>query len=431
MNPLLESFATAFDVDPARRPQLDDAIRDGLPGSRDEAWKYTSLRALERRGFTPAREIPALDPSLLADIPSPRMVFVNGLYSDALSDLSTLPKGIELVQLSQQLAGRDASPREGLPQRTTHPHTVLQRRFMHAREVFARLNGALANEGVLLYVGNEVRAGRPLHLVFIAGEDTTDRAWHHRHLFDIRHEASLTLLEHHISVGDAPHLGNTVVHVHLKQGATLRHARIQNHAAAMVSLLRTDAVLASDSHYQRLDLELGAKLTRHELNVRLEGDNARLQANGVLLGNALRHVDTRLSIEHIARNTACELSWRGVAGDRSRVVFHGGIHIRQSAGGSDANLSNKNLLLSADAEVDTQPVLEIDADEVKAAHGATVGQLDPTALFYLRSRGIPEAQAQQLLTAAFCREPLAIGGEAIAEALTRQLDGSLEKAGMA
>jgi Fe-S cluster assembly protein SufD len=151
----------------------------------------------------------------------------------------------------------------------------------------------------------------------------------------------------------------------------------------------------------------------------------------VLLGNGRRHVDTRLGIEHIARDTACSLLWRGVATDRSRVVFHGGINIRPGADGTDARLSNKNLLLSANAEIDTQPVLVIDADEVQAAHGATVGQLDANALFYLRSRGLPLAQAQALLSAAFCHEPLAALPEALRQQLSARLDAALASAGVA
>lgn len=180
-----------------------------------------------------------------------------------------------------------------------------------------------------------------------------------------------------------------------------------------------------------MDLELGAALSRHELNARLEGDNARLTANGVLLGSGRRHIDTRLGIEHIARDTACELLWRGVGAERSRVVFHGGIGIRAGADGTNANLSNKNLLLSANAEIDTQPVLVIDADEVQAAHGATVGQIDQNALFYLRSRGIGAAAAEAMLSAAFCVEPLKTVGEQLREALDGYLQAALEKAGMA
>jgi Fe-S cluster assembly protein SufD len=150
------------------------------------------------------------------------------------------------------------------------------------------------------------------------------------------------------------------------------------------------------------------------------------------LAGGKRHVDTRLGIEHIARDTSCELTWRGLGSGRGRVVFHGGILIREGADGSDAMLSNKNLLLSEDAEIDTQPVLEIHADEVKAAHGATVGRLDANALFYLRSRGLPEDLAQQLLTTAFCREPLAsLSDPETASALATQLDKALATAGVA
>jgi Fe-S cluster assembly protein SufD len=151
----------------------------------------------------------------------------------------------------------------------------------------------------------------------------------------------------------------------------------------------------------------------------------------VLLGDGRRHLDTRLGIEHIARDTTAGLLWRGVAAGRSRVVFHGGIDIRPGADGTDATLSNKNLLLSPDAEIDTQPVLVIDADEVQAAHGATVGQLDANALFYLRSRGLPQAQARQLLSAAFCHEPLGLLDGVPAILLAGYLDAALGASGVA
>ena len=143
------------------------------------------------------------------------------------------------------------------------------------------------------------------------------------------------------------------------------------------------------------------------MNVSLCGDRAQLIANGVLLADGRRHVDTRLGIHHQGKDTGCQLLWRGLANQRGRVVFHGGIEIHAGADGTVADLSNKNLLLSANAEIDTQPTLVIDADEVQAAHGATVGQLDSTSLFYLRSRGLPEAQARAMLTGAFCQEVVA------------------------
>ncbi|MCS4280618.1 Fe-S cluster assembly protein SufD [Stenotrophomonas rhizophila] len=420
MSALLDSLASGFCGSDARRAELDAALQAGLPGPRTEAWKYTSLRQLERRSFQPAPLAPAgVDAALLADIPSPRLVFVNGRPSGALSDVAAVPAGVQLATLSSALAAGDEAAR------------FLGRRFERSEEVFARLNAALADEGVLLRVDAGVQVEAPLQLVFISVAGDTDLSWHHRHLIELRSGAALGVVEHHLHVGDAAHLDNTLVHVHLAQDAVLSHARVQADATRATSLLRTDAVLARNAQYRRVDLELGAALSRHELNVRLEGNNAQLTANGVLLGNGRRHVDTRLGIEHIARDTASEMVWRGVAANRSRVVFHGGIHIREGADGTDANLSNKNLLLSADAEIDTQPTLVIDADEVKAAHGATVGQLDANALFYLRSRGLPADRAQQLLSAAFCHEPLNALDARLTEQLTAQLDRALALAGVA
>jgi len=430
MSALLDSFATAFaglaqpdaaDLGPFRRAALDAVLREGLPGPRSEAWKYTSLRALERRAFAPAGEAPvdaaALD-ALLASIPAPRMVFVDGRFDAARSDTAALPAGVDAMPLSRVL--REQEPRDA---------NFLQYRYAGADAVFAVANAALAEEGVVLRVDHGAGEGATLHLVFVstAGGET---AAHLRHFVDLRNGAALRLVEHHLALGEHRGLRNHVAHVHLGQRARLAHARVQHEAAGATAFARCDAVLAREADYARLDLELGAALSRHELNVRLEGVGARLAADGVLLADGKRHLDTRLGIEHIARDTACALRWRGLGAGRGRAVFHGGITIREGADGSDADLSNRNLLLSANAEIDTQPVLVIHADEVKAAHGATVGQLDPTALFYLRSRGIPEAQARALLTAAFCRETLSrIDDAALRATLEGTLDAALARLG--
>jgi Fe-S cluster assembly protein SufD len=396
MSALLDSLSAGFHGHGARRAALDAALRDGLPHARSEAWKYTSLRTLERRGFSPAALPRApIDPALLAGLPAPRLVFANGRFDAGASDLSGLPEGARLLTMAQALA--DPDPRES---------NVLDRSYDRADEVFARLNAAFAEDGAVLRIAEGVSVPSPVHLVFVGLPAEGDLAWHARHLIELRRGASATVVEHHIAGGDHAHLGNAIAHVHLAAGAALRHARVQEESARASLFTRTDAVLARESSYHRIDLELGAALSRHELNVRLEGDKAELVANGVLLAAGRRHLDTRLGIEHIARDTRCELGWRGMAAGRGRAVFHGGIEIREGADGTDARLSNKNLLLSDTAEIDTQPVLVIHADEVTAAHGATVGQLDECAMFYQRTRGLPEAEARALLTAAFVREPL-------------------------
>ena len=413
MSALLDSLTADFHGDEHRREALDEVLRDGLPSPRSEAWKYTPLRALERRSFAPAEDT-TIDAEVLAAIPSPRIVFVNGHFDAGLSMLSALPETVTLQTLPQALA--DPDPRAA---------NFMQRRYGRADEAFARLNAALARDGAVLRLAENARLAEPLHLVFVGAPAATDEAWHLRHFIELRRGAEASIVEHHLAAGEHAHLANALTHVHLAAGARLQHYRLQDEAPRASLFARTDAVLAREAVYQRIDLELGAGLSRHELNVRMEGERAMLQADGVLLGDGRRHVDTRLGIDHIARDTACALNWRGLAGQRGKVVFHGGILIRKGADGTAAELSNKNLLLSADAEVDTQPVLEIYADEVQAAHGATVGQLDPTALFYLRSRGLDETDARRLLTAAFCREVIA----GIDDATTRALgDAALDRA---
>ena len=310
---------------------------------------------------------------------------------------------------------------------------MLARRFDDDGDVFARMNAALATAGALLRVAAEADVTTPMHLVFV-GAPAPDAATHLRHLIELRHGARVTVVEHHLGAGAHRHLANHLLHAHVGRGATLVHARVQAEDPGATLLARTDAVLASDAVYRRVDLELGAGLTRHEFNVALQGERAALHAGGVLLADGRRHVDTRLDIAHQARDTRCKLPWRGLADARGRVVFHGGIRIDAGADGSDADLSSRNLLLSEAAEIDTQPVLVIHADEVKAAHGATVGTLDETALFYLRSRGLPLVDARRLLVQAFLREPLAVLEDAglassLGDGLAAMLERTAESAG--
>ena len=408
MSALLDSLASGFEGDDARRAALDAALGDGLPGPRSEAWKYTPLRALERREFAAAEAGADVDPALLAGIPAPRLVFVNGRHAPSLSDHAGLADGVEIDVLAT--AGSS------------------DERYADRDSVFARLATTLAREGVQVKVPAGVESKAPLHLVFVgAPQDGAELAWHLRHRIEVGEGARLALVEHHLAAGEHRHLDNGLVEIDLAANARLEHARIQSGADGATAFLRTEAELHASSHYRRVDMELGGALSRHELNVRLTGDGARLDANGVLLAAGRRHVDTRLGIEHIARDTSCGLLWRGIGTGRGRAVFHGGITIQAGADGTDARLSNKNLLLSANAEIDTQPVLVIHADEVEAAHGATVGQLDADALFYLRSRGLSEREARVLLTQAFTREPLAaIEDPALREAMEARVVATLE-----
>lgn len=383
-------------LDQARRTQFDAFVREGLPSARNEAWKYTALRALERRAFEASdakAASRAVDPEQLElpGVDGPRLVFVHGVFRPDLSTLDGLAQGLTLLPLSQALADDAEALR-----------FFLTRGWDGQADAFARLNAALASDGMVLRVAAATRIEQPIHLLHVGTATETELAWHVRNIIELGEGASLRLVEHHIGTDMHRNLGTQVSDVVLRAGAELDWITLQD-AAEGATLVRRDNLRLDANATARVHvLELGGGLVRHELDADLKGDGARLDTHGVFILRGRQHLDTHLDIRHTATNTTSDALWRGVADQRGRVVFHGQIVVAQGADGADAALSNKNLLLSPHAEIDTQPVLEIYADEVMAVHGATVGQLDATALFYLRARGLPRDEAQRMLTAAFC-----------------------------
>ena len=389
---LLESLLErAPDALPARATAVAALRRDGLPTARDESWKYTTLRALGQRRFlsgdatAAARAIDAAT-FALPGIAGPRLVFVNGVFRADLSEAGNIA-GLTLLPLS------------------AHPGELAA--LLHTEEgaradAFLRLNTALVADGALVRVDAGARIDAPLHLVFVGAPADGDVAWQARLRIELGEGAALPVVEHHAGSGAHAHLGNLVAEHVLAADSRLDLLQVQD-ASLGSTLIRRDAFrLDRAAVLSAHALELGAQTARHDFRVDLAGPEARLVSRGTFALTGRQHADTHVDVRHLARDTACDIAWRGAADQRSRGVFHGAITIEAGADGADAQLSNKNLLLSAQAEIDTQPVLVIHADEVKAAHGATVGQLDEQALFYLRTRGIPREAARRLLVSAFC-----------------------------
>lgn len=387
-------------LDAARREQRDAFVAAGLPDTRVEGWKYTALRALGQRAFASgdaqaATRAVAADALALPGVDGPRLVFVNGVFRADLSALDDLAAGLSLQPLSQALQhGAEAL------------RFALARPYRESGDAFAQLNAAFAADGVVLRVAPGAQLAAPVHLCFVGAPADGDVSWHLRNVIELGDGASLSLVEHHLGSGENGHLGTLVSDALLGDGARLAHVVLQVAAEGSSLVRRSSLQLRAEAQASVHALELGGALARHDLRVELAGDGARLQTRGAFVVHGRQHADTQLAIRHQALNTASDSVWRGVADGRARAVFRGAILVAPGADGSDANLSSKNLLLSPQAEIDTKPELEIHADEVKAAHGATVGQLDDRALFYLRSRGIPHDQARALLTAAFCRAVL-------------------------
>jgi Fe-S cluster assembly protein SufD len=387
-------------LDAARRENREAFASAGLPDTRVEAWKYTALRALGQRSFVSGDEqaqTRIVDEALLnlPGVEGSRLVFVNGVFRADLSALDSLPVGLTLQPLSQALHG-DTEPLR----------FALSRHYRETGDAFARINAASARDGVVLRVAANATIAAPVQLVFVGAAAEAALAWHARNVIELGDDAELTLIEQHVASGEQVHLATLVSDIELHQGARLHHTLLQNAAIGASLVRRSSLRLHARAHATLHVLELGGALVRHDLQAELLGDGAQLDTRGVFMPHGRQHIDTQLAIRHQALNTTSSSNWRGVANDRARGVFRGAIVVAPGADGSDASLSNKNLLLSPSAEIDTKPELEIYADEVKAAHGATVGQLDERSLFYLRSRGIPQAEARALLTTAFCRAVL-------------------------
>jgi Fe-S cluster assembly protein SufD len=382
----------------ARTAARSVALAEGSPSPRSEAWKYTSLRALQAREFAAVdakSTQPHIDAAIAAlpGVGGPRLVFVNGVFRADLSQLSQLPDGLQIRTLASALNAEAEDWRAFYAS-------------VEPASAFAGLTAALANDGVTLRVAPGVRVEAPVHLLFVGAPAAADIAWHLRTLIDLGEQASVSVIEQHLGSATHRHLANAYAQYRLQSGSTLNLIRLQREGDGASLIQSSEFILGERASLLACNLDIGVGLARHDWRVRLQGNHARCVSRGVFALNGRQHVDNQLTIEHRAPDTSCDLLWRGVADGRSRGVFNGTIRIAANCPGSAARLSNKNLLLSAHAEIDTKPVLEILTDAVQASHGATVGQLDERALFYLRSRGLSRGQARQILTHAFCREAL-------------------------
>ena len=379
------------------REQAAGAFRAaGLPHRKVEAWKYTPMRTFEDYELAAA---PALAAERAFEVPAPlcdRAIVVDIRDGVLMAPPAGLPDGLTVVPLGEGLERFEARLRP------LYESVDLQ----GATRAFAALNTALAQQGLVVHVERGADAGRLLlRWAFSPGAAATMSQFRIFLLLD--DDARLDLVDQFMtSWGGVESTAaglNLLCQVEVGERAMLRQTRVQAESEQAVLLTATTLDQAADSRFEFCGFDFGASLARHELNVRLAGPGAAARMAGAFLLDGQRHTDNHVCVEHRAPNCSSEQFFRGVLGGRSRGVFNGRALIQPGADGSSVRQSNANLLLSPLAEMDTKPELEIYADEVEASHGATVGQLDETAVFYLRTRGLSEAEARRLLTAAFCR----------------------------
>jgi Fe-S cluster assembly protein SufD len=402
--PLLQSWSEEFESRQDRtQPPWVHQLREqaaaqfnaaGLPTRKTEAWKYTPLRLLEKNA--PAIVVSpraASDESAFpAPLDKPGAAVVNIRNGSLSGNLPKLPEGITLLALHE---GLEAFGDKLRPLLSAVP-------LDGAGRAFSALNTAFLDQGLLVHVEEGVKAG-PFLLRWAMSREEKPEMGHFRVLILLESGAELELLEQFESTGETENALNVVMQAELGKGASLGHVRLQLETDGVVLLTSTSITQDAGSEYVYSGFDLGGGLVRHEFDATLGGAGAKAGFNGAFVLDGKRHVDNHVSVDHASPGCSSTQFFRGVLGGSSRGVFNGRALIRPGADESRVQQSNANLLLSPLAEMDTKPELEIYADEVEASHGATVGQLDEAAVFYLRTRGLSDAQARRMLTSAFCR----------------------------
>ncbi len=372
----------------------------GFPTTRDEDWKYTSLRAIEKHRFIPAPDRPSglTSGDLTAlDIPgldAHRCVFVNGRFAPALSSLDRLPAGLTVTGLA-----------DALNERADELEPQLGRLTPHNPNGLIALNSAFLADGAYVRVARGCAVDRPLELVYLVHANGQALALHPRSLIIVEPGAEAVILERYISTGDGDrYLNNTTTEILVMESARVDYYKLQDESPKAYHFGGLFVHQDSDTVVSTNNIAVGGSLARTDLAVSFNAPGAHSTLNGLYIGTGRQHLDNHTQVDHRFPECVSDEFYKGILDVRARGVFHGRIVVHQDAQRTEAQQQNKNLLLSRQAEVDTKPQLEIYADDVKCSHGATVGQLDANAVFYLRSRAVAESIARSLLTYAFAND---------------------------
>jgi Fe-S cluster assembly protein SufD len=387
-------------LEPVRRAAAERFGRTGFPASRDEEWRFTPIGPVAQTAWRPAPTRPddldaaSLAPFVFGHPEWSTLVFVNGIYNPALGSIASLPSGVTITSLADAL-------RADLPLLRQH----LSRHAPIEGSPFTAFNAAAFRDGGLVHVPAGHDLASPVHLVFVTTGEAAGAAIHPRNLIVVERGARASVIESYVTLADGQaYWTNPVTEVVAGAGAWLEHTRIQRESERAFHVGLTHVDQQRDSHYRSFTLAMGAALSRHNLHVRLNDENIETLMYGLYLTRGEQVADNHTAIYHDRPNCRSWEVYKGVLDDRSRAVFNGKVFVQPEAQKTDAKQTNRNLLRSDLAKVDTKPQLEIFADDVKCTHGATVGRLDDIGLFYARSRGIPAEAAERLLTYAFAAE---------------------------
>ena len=411
---MIESYLRAFEKtstpeesgapDWARSLRLSAITRFealGFPSTANEDWHFTSVAPIAEREFellpSPKHDVTAeqLAPLSFGRTDWHTLVFVNGRYDAALSNASSLPDGVTLLPLARAY--------DELP---LVVEQYLGKVAAYEGQTFTALNTAFLDDGAVLHVGREVEMDRPIHLVFVTEAGAANGASQPHNLIVLERFAKATVIETYAGLGEGSYFTNAVTEAIVGDGATLTHLKLQRESPKAQHVGTLDVRQARDSHLVSFSFATGAALSRTNIYTELRGEGCGATLNGLYLGDGDQHIDHQTRIEHVEPNCYSRELYKGILDGSAHGVFNGKVYVHPEAQKTDGKQTNNTLLLSEKAQIDTKPQLEIFADDVKCTHGATVGRLDETSLFYMKSRGIAARTARELLTYAFAADVL-------------------------
>ena len=374
----------------------------GLPTTRDEDWRFTNVATIAQTPFRLDRQIRIrredLPPGQLA-VSAARLVFVNGRFAEDLSSFDDLPRTVEAGSLRGQI------------EKNSQPLEAHFGRYLNfQRDAFSALNTAFAEDGAYVHIRRGAALEKPIHLLFISVARGGSVMSHPRNLILAEEGSQAAIVEDYISLpsegAGEPALCNTVTELVAADQAVISHYMIEREALNTFNISTLRIQQGRGANVASHSVLLGGALVRNNVHPVLAGEGAECLVNGLFIGGGRQHMDNYMMVEHASPHCASRQFYNGILDGHAQGVFHGRIIVHNAAQKTDAKQTNRNLLLSDDAQIHTKPQLEIYADDVKCTHGATIGQIEEDALFYLRSRGIDEASARKLLLSAFASECL-------------------------
>lgn len=410
LDPLIQHYTEAFAEQQAAQTFNDDMTwlqslqmkaiaafqQLGLPTRKVEDWKYTNLNSFQKHEFTaqspqqdnisPAQFVPYLiEPDCF------RIILINGHFNSALSQIEDLPAGLEILPLQQALQTRSAMLK-----------LALEQHQQQLADPFKALNTAMLGNGLFIHLADNVQLSKPIHIIHLGVGSALPPANHSRQIIIADRSSQALVMESFISLNSQDvYFTNTMTDIHIAPNAFIEHVKLQQESLEAFHIGTLTGWLDRDSTLNSYSLSFGGKLVRSDCDVLLNDTNAHCGLNGLFMVTDSQHVDHHTRVDHFKPHGSSNQQYRGILSDKATGVFNGKVYVHPDAQKTQAEQSNKNILLSPGAEMNTKPDLEIYADDVKCAHGATVGQLDDKQLFYLQARGLSYPEAQHLLTYAF------------------------------